>query len=72
MSKEKPLAALSASACRTIEEVTGKPLTQAQADFVSCLFPALIASVPTFLQSFMACMAGGSKAYDPGDRDRCS
>lgn len=72
MCKEKPVADLSAAACRRVEEVTGKPLAKAQADFVSCLFPALIASVPTFLQAFMSCMAGGSKSYDPGDRERCS
>lgn len=44
------------------------------ADFMSCLFPALIAAVPSFLQSFMSCISGGntSGAYQPGDRKRCN
>ena len=43
------------------------------ADFMSCLFPALIAAVPSFLQSFMACVSGGGQSgnYKPGDRVRC-
>jgi hypothetical protein len=44
------------------------------ADFMSCLFPALIAAVPQFLQSFMSCISGGgsSTGYKPGDRPRCN
>lgn len=43
------------------------------ADFMSCLFPALIAAVPQFLQSFMSCISGGgsSTEYQPGNRNRC-
>lgn len=43
------------------------------ADFIQCLFPALIAAVPAFLESFMKCLTGGgsSTGYQPGDRKRC-
>lgn len=44
------------------------------ADFMTCMFPALIACVPVFLQSFMQCLTGGgnSNGFQPGDRKRCS
>lgn len=44
------------------------------ADFFSCLFPALIAAAPIFIDSLMKCLAGGGQACDfkPGDRTRCN
>ena len=72
MPKEKPCAALALRVQNEIEFATGTPLAQPQADFIGCLIPALLASVPTFLSAFMKCMSGGGMGYEPGDRDRCS
>jgi len=50
-------------------------LTPRQGDFFNCMMNAALDSLPTFLQSFMGCLAGGSAAtppdYSPGARDRC-
>lgn len=44
------------------------------ADFISCLITALVGALPTFLQAFMSCLAGGGTPgdYKPGDRLRCA
>jgi hypothetical protein len=48
-----------------------------QQDFMSCLFTALLAAVPAFLQSLVTCLSGGGGGgtggdeYQPGQRDRC-
>ena len=44
-----------------------------QADWLTCLIPALIAGLPAFIQAFMDCISGngGSSTYQPGDRKRC-
>ena len=43
------------------------------ADFIQCLFPAVIAALPAFLESFMKCIAGAGTpdSHNPGDRKRC-
>jgi len=43
------------------------------ADFMSCLFPAVIAALPVFLEAFMRCIAGtpSDDQYRPGSRNRC-
>lgn len=45
-----------------------------QADFMACLFPALIAAAPVFIDSLMKCIAGGGQSceYTPGNRTRCN
>lgn len=72
MPETTPHQKLAAATAAAIEAQTGKPLAKPQADFIGCLIPALLASVPTFLDAFLSCMAGGSSGYDPGDRNRCS
>jgi len=48
------------------------PLTPLQANFLTCIFEALIASVPCFIQNFLACMSRPpTPGYNPGTRDRC-
>ncbi len=44
------------------------------ADFFTCLFPALIAAAPIFIQSLMNCLGGGGASCDfnPGNRTRCN
>lgn len=50
-------------------------LTKPQADFMSCLLGAVLASLPTFLAAFMDCLGGGGSPgtgeYNPGERTRC-
>ena len=58
-----------------VETPVGRLTTEfdPHADFMTCLFPALIAAIPCFLQSFMSCLAGGGSSadYTPGNRVRC-
>ena len=45
------------------------------AEILPCLFPAVIAALPVFLQAFFACMSGQEPpagGYAPGDRHRCN
>ena len=50
-------------------------LTQPQADFMSCMLAAVLASLPTFLAAFMECLGsagnGNPGSYEPGQRPRC-
>lgn len=43
------------------------------ADFLNCAMGAMLAALPVFLQSLMACLTGGANSgtYQPGDRVRC-
>jgi hypothetical protein len=71
MPKSTPGAQLTAAIQTAVEQARGAPLTAAQIDFLECMIPALMAALPAFLDAFMRCIAGGSSAYDPGDRPRC-
>jgi len=50
-------------------------LSQPQADFMSCMLAAVLASLPTFLAAFMECLGsdgnGNPGTYEPGQRPRC-
>jgi len=63
-----------ASVIITTPNLTTEIVVTPSVDFMSCLFPALIAAVPAFLESFMKCLAGPptTDEYNPGDRTRCS
>lgn len=47
----------------------------ADAAFLQCLIPALVAALPYFLDAFFRCVAGDGQApaddYKPGHRPRC-
>lgn len=54
------------------EEPTAPP--KPKAGVFDCLLPALLASLPTFLDSLVRCLSGGGNggqgAFNPGQRDR--
>lgn len=45
-----------------------------EADWLTCLIPALLAGLPSFIEAFMKCIAGDATPgeYNPGDRPRCN
>jgi len=42
-------------------------------DLMNCLVQAVVACLPTFLESFFKCISPGGPSgnYNPGDRTRC-
>ncbi len=56
------------------QEATDQP-SDPLADMMTCFIPALLASLPAFLDAFFRCIKegnGGSSGYQPGDRPRCN
>lgn len=48
--------------------------TDPMQEILPCLFQALIAALPVFIQSFFSCISGReppAAGYKPGDRPRC-
>lgn len=58
-----------------VREAMPADMPKAQASFIECLIPALIAGLPGFLDALMRCLTGGNSGsaddYNPGDRERC-
>lgn len=54
------------------EHTDPAPPTDALATFMECLIPALLASLPYFLEALVKCLSGGggSGTYNPGNRNR--
>lgn len=42
-------------------------------DFMSCLIPALLTALPSFIEAYLKCLASGGTGgnYNPGGPDRC-
>jgi hypothetical protein len=63
------------SLIRLVRELPDVPLTDAQADFMSCMLGAVLAALPAFLEAFMKCLGttgnGSQDGYNPDTAQRC-
>jgi len=59
----------------SLTKATGLHLSPRSSDWMGCIFSAAMASLPTFIEAFVACIGGAHKPppdhYNPGDRQRC-